>query len=74
MTDEGTGTEALQAAFLAAGLDPTGIDLAWLAGVKEETERKIASYRTAPGFTEADPAFNPLARADLANGETDGAA
>lgn len=73
MTDDGNGAETLRAAFVAAGLDPIGIDLAWLAEVKEETERKIASYRGALGFAEADPAFNPPAKTDLPRGGPDGA-
>jgi hypothetical protein len=34
---------ALRRAFVEVGIDPTGIDLAWLAEVKAETERQISA-------------------------------
>ena len=59
MATKESDAEALARDFAAIGLDPTGIDLAWLAGIRTETEAKIASYRTAEGFGTADPAFDP---------------
>jgi hypothetical protein len=59
MATKDSDEAALARDFAAAGLDPTGIDLAWLAGIRTETEAKIASYRGAEGFGTADPAFNP---------------
>ena len=61
MATKRSSAAALKREFEAAGLDPTGIDLAWLAGIREETEEKIASYRATDGFALADPAFNPPA-------------
>jgi hypothetical protein len=74
MTQTRTSVEAMRAAFAAAGLDPTGIDLEWLAGIKDETDRKIASFRTDPDFLAAAPAFNPPETAKPRQGGSDGAA
>ena len=54
-----TTAESLKAALVAAGIDPTGLDLAFLAGIKDETEQRIAAHRSDPGYTAAAPAFNP---------------
>ena len=51
--------EALLRDLIAAGLDPIGLDLATLAGIRTETERKVASHRGEDGFLMAEPAFNP---------------
>lgn len=61
MTDN-PAAAAMRQAFMAAGLDPAGVDLEKLAGIRDETERKIAAYRASPGFATAVPAFNPPAR------------
>jgi hypothetical protein len=64
--------QALQQAFADVGLDPTGIDLAWLADFKRDTEEKIAQARRQEGFVEAVPTFvQPPAGA---RGGRDGAA
>ena len=64
--------QALRRAFAEAGLDPTGIDLAWLADFKRDTEEKIAAARRQAGFDEAVPTFiQPPAGA---RGGRDGAA
>lgn len=68
MTQYKTSLEAMRAAFAAAGLDPTGIDLEWLAGIKDDTDRKVASFRTDPDFLSAVPAFNPPETAKLREG------
>jgi hypothetical protein len=52
-------TSTLERDFATAGLDPTGIDLAWLARIRTETEEKMAAYRATTGFVDAEPAFNP---------------
>jgi hypothetical protein len=59
MADRIEDTQALERDFAAAGLDPTGIDLAWLAGIRTETEDKIVSNRGTAGFAAAKPAFTP---------------
>jgi hypothetical protein len=74
MTEWKTSVEAMRAAFAAAGLDPTGIDLEWLAGIKDETERKVASFRGDPDFLAAAPAFNPPETMKPRQGGSDGAA
>ena len=51
--------EELRHELVAAGLDPTGLDLARLVGIRMETEQKIAGHRTEPGSTAAPRAFNP---------------
>jgi hypothetical protein len=68
MTEGKTGADAMRAAFAAAGLDPAGIDLEWLAGIYDETKLKVASFRTDPDFLAAVPAFNPPATAALREG------
>jgi hypothetical protein len=59
MADRTDDTSTLERDFAMAGLDPTGIDLAWLAGIRIETEEKVAAYRGTIGFVAAEPAFNP---------------
>jgi hypothetical protein len=52
----------LGALLAAAGIDPTGLDLPWLAKLKAETEAMIAAGRDEPDFPKAAPAFNPPER------------
>ena len=59
MAHQKAETSTLERDFATAGLDPTGIDLVWLAGIRTETEEKMASYRVTIGFVDAEPAFNP---------------
>jgi hypothetical protein len=63
---------ALSALLVAAGLDPTGLDLPMLATLKAETEAMIATGRQEPGFADADPAFNPPAKLPPIAGVADG--
>ena len=51
--------EALRRDLISAGLDPTGLDLAMLVGVRKETEKAIAKHRDEPEYAAATPAFNP---------------
>ena len=62
MADAGTTADDLRAALVAAGLDPTGLDLEFLAYLKDVTEQRIAAHRTDAGFIGAAPAFNPPER------------
>ena len=71
MTTPDDAVEALREAFARAGLDPAGIDLAWLAAFKRDTEEKIAAARREPGFVEARPTF--IQPAAGAQGGRDGA-
>ena len=52
---------ALRQAFVEVGIDPTGIDLAWLAELKAETERQISAARADLDFPSALPIFAPHA-------------
>lgn len=63
MTHAEAPAESLKAALVAAGLDPTGLDLEFLAVIKDETEQRIAAHRSDPGYGAAAPAFNPPAEA-----------
>jgi hypothetical protein len=51
--------EALRRDLISAGLDPTGLDLATLVGVRMETESAITKHRDEPEYAAATPAFNP---------------
>ena len=51
--------EALRRDLITAGLDPTGLDLAMLVGVRLETEKVIIKHRGEPEYAGATPAFNP---------------
>jgi hypothetical protein len=67
--------EALRQAFADAGLDPAGIDLAWLARFKINTEASIAAARSDPAFAAAKPAFvRPGFMVRQSRGGDDGAA
>ena len=73
MSDAGARAKALEGALTAAGIDPEGLDLEWLAQLKVETETMIDAGRGEPGFAEAVPAWNPPARL-AAGGNRDAAA
>ena len=59
MAQAETTAETLKTALVAAGLDPTGLDLEYLAEIKDETEQRIAAHRSDRGYTAAAPGFNP---------------
>ena len=46
-------TNALRAALESLGLDPNGVDLAWLARVKRDTEDRIVEHRKCAEFPTA---------------------
>lgn len=48
--------DAIRAALERLGLDPTGVDLAWIAHVMHDTEQRIAEHRSGPEFAAAAPA------------------
>jgi hypothetical protein len=50
MPDCELSPDAIRAALERLGLDPTGVDLAWLANVIHDTEQRIADYRKGPEF------------------------
>jgi hypothetical protein len=43
--------DTVRAALERLGLDPTGVDLAWLARVKHDTEQRIDDCRRSPEFS-----------------------
>ena len=73
MSDADRGAQALEGALAAAGIDPAGLDLAWLARLKAETEAMIDAGRREPGFGDAVPAWNPPARLAAEGGRDDAA-
>lgn len=73
MSDADQGAKALEEALRSAGIDPAGLDLAWLARLKAETEAMIDAGRGEPGFADAVPAWNAPARL-AAGGGRDGTA
>lgn len=46
-------TDAIRTALLRLGLDPSGVDLDWIARVKQDTEQRIAEYRQDAEFATA---------------------
>jgi hypothetical protein len=62
LTQDDRNGAALGALFIAANIDPAGLDLTGLAKLKAETEAMIADGRRNPAFATALPAFNPLDR------------
>ena len=48
--------EAIRKALERLGLDPSGVDLAWIAHVMQDTEQHIAERRGMPEFAAAAPA------------------
>jgi len=73
LSDADRGAQVLEDALRSAGIDPEGLDLAWLARLKAETEAMIDAGRGEPGFGDAVPAWNPPARL-AAEGRRDGVA
>jgi hypothetical protein len=59
MNNADSQLEVLRRDLIAAGLDPTGLDLAMLVGIRVETEKIIAGHRDEPEYAAATPAFNP---------------
>ncbi len=51
-----TGIAALEAELVRLGVPVEGLDLAWLAQVRDETERTIAELRQDERFAAALPA------------------
>jgi hypothetical protein len=51
-TDE-LSPDVIRAALERLGLEPTGVDLAWLAWVKHDAEQQIAEHRRSPEFAAA---------------------
>jgi hypothetical protein len=56
-------TDAIRTALLRLGLDPNGVDLDWIAQVKQDTEQRIAEYRQGAEFAAA-VAVSALPQAD----------
>ena len=57
MSTEPGDTDTIRQALERSGLDPGGIDLAWLAGIKLGAEQRIAGFHADPALAAALPAF-----------------
>ncbi len=52
----GPEIESLENALARLGISPDGLDLAWIEGVRTDTERAVAELRRDPRFGGALPA------------------
>jgi hypothetical protein len=53
MSADELSPDVIRAALERLGLDPTGVDLTWLAWVKHDTEQRLAEHRRSPEFAPA---------------------
>jgi hypothetical protein len=53
MSADELSQDVIRAALERLGLDPNGVDLAWLAWVKHDTEQRILEHRSSPEFAAA---------------------
>jgi hypothetical protein len=53
MAKETSDAAAIRRALEGLGLAPDGVDLAWIARVKHDTERQIAEHRQGAAFATA---------------------
>jgi hypothetical protein len=57
MSTEPANADSVRQELERTGIDPAGIDLAWLAGIKLNAEQRIAAFRADPALADMLPAF-----------------